>query len=66
MIPCIPLLLHKSQFITGFNLKSEVTNWHLAKQCPPIQNNSQIQLDILQATEKTLSNVKVSKIKFYQ
>ena len=41
-IRCIPPILHEDNFVTDFQVKSEIFNSHVAKQCFLLKNESQI------------------------
>ena len=43
-IPSIPPILHEDKFVTNFQIRSEIFNFHFAKQCSLLKNQSRIPL----------------------
>ena len=60
-IPCIPSILHEDNFVTDFQIKSEIFNSHFAKQCSFLKNESQIPLQFLLHTNTCLGTVRFSE-----
>ena len=56
-IPCIPPLLHDHKFISNFKEKAEIFNNFFAKQCSPINTNSDLPSVLSKETRKLLSTI---------
>ena len=58
---CIPPTLHEDNFVTDFQVESEIFNSHFAKQCSLLKNKSQIPPHLLPHTNTCLSTVRFSE-----
>ena len=60
-IPCIPPILHEDKFVTDFQVKGEIFNFHFAKQCSLLKKESQILPQLLPHKNTCLSTVRFSE-----
>ena len=56
-----PPILHEDKFVTDFQVKSEIFNSHVAKQCFLLTNESKIPSQLLPHTNTCLSTVRFSQ-----
>ena len=54
-IPCIPPLLQDNKYVTDLKKKAELFNLFFAKQCSIIDNSSELPLNFLKKTDKSIS-----------
>ena len=53
--PCIPPLLQDKTYVTDFKKKAELFNLFCAKKCSKIDNSSELPLNFLKKTVKSIS-----------
>ena len=56
-IPCIPPLFHQNKYVTDFKKKAELFNCFFAKQCPIINNSSELPSSIWKKNRQVYFNV---------
>ena len=58
--PCIPPLLQGNKYVTDFKKNAELFNLLFAKQCSKIYNSSELPLNFLRKTDKSISAITFS------
>ena len=56
-IPCIPPLLEDNKYVTDLKKKAELFNLFFAQQCSKIDNSSELPLNFLKKTDKSVSAI---------
>ena len=59
-IPCIPPLLQDNKYVTDFKKKAELFNLFFSKHCSKIDNSSELPLNLLKKTDKSISAITFS------
>ena len=59
-IPCIPPLLQHNKYVTDFKKKAELFNLFFSKHCSKIDNSSELPLNLLKKTDKSISAITFS------
>ena len=58
--PCIPPLFHNNKYVTDLKKKAELFNLFFAKQCSKTDNSSELPLNLLKKTDKSISAITFS------